>query len=75
MGLAGVFEFLRSLDVLDPEVLELDFDGVNFFVEVFVVFLYVEELLLAFVLLFFVLLLFKCLLLELFFELVDFIEF
>jgi hypothetical protein len=63
------------LNVLDCEVFELDFDGIDFFVEVFVVFLYVEELFLAFALLFFVLLLFECLLLELFFEFVDFVEF
>jgi hypothetical protein len=62
------------LDIFDPEVLELEFDGVDLLVEVFVVFLDVEKLFLTLKFLFFVLLLFQGLLLEFLFEFIDFVE-
>lgn len=75
MSFPGVFEFLRCLYILDSQIFELDFDGIDFFIEVFVIFLNVEELSFAFDLLFFVLLLFDGLLFEFLFEFVDFVEF
>ncbi len=62
------------MDIFDPEVLELEFDGVDLLVEVFVVFLDVEKLFLTLKFLFFVLLLFQGLLLEFLFEFIDFVE-
>ena len=75
MCFPDIFELLRCLYILDPKIFELDLDGIDFFIEVFVVFLNVEELSFAFDFLFFVLLFFEGLFFEFLFKLVNFVEF
>lgn len=73
MGLPGIFQLLRCLNILDPEVFEFYFDRVNLFIEVFVVFLYVEELLFPFDFLLLVLLFLEGLFSKFLFKLINFI--